>query len=68
VGVALPGAVLQGLRAARLHELAHELADGVERQGGQVGHAAGQAHDLRAGGHGEQGADLDAVIPWVRCA
>ena len=39
-------------------QLADHLADGVERERGHVGRAAGQRDDLGPGGHGEQGPDL----------
>ena len=57
-GVALRGAVLQRHLAAAGDQLADHLADGVERERGHVGRAAGQRDDLGPGGHGEQGPDL----------
>jgi len=56
--VALARAVLQGLGAPGGDELADQLADSVQRQGRQVGHAAGQAHDLGTRSDCEQGPDL----------
>ena len=61
--VALARAVLQGLGAAGGDQLADELADGVQRQRRQVGHAAGQADHLRTGGDREQGPDLRGGHP-----
>jgi hypothetical protein len=40
------------------HQLAHQLADDVEREGGQVRHPAGQADHLGPARDGEQGPDL----------
>ena len=56
--VALPRPVLQSDRAMLGNQLAGHLAHGIQRQGGDVGHPAGQRHDLRPGGHREQGPDL----------
>ena len=56
--VALAGAVLQRLGAAGGEQVRQQLADRVERQCGRVGHAAGEADDLRAAGHREQRPDL----------
>ena len=57
-GISLRRHVLQGHGAAVGHELAGHLADSVQRQGGDVGHAARQRHDLGPGSDGEQGPDL----------
>jgi hypothetical protein len=57
-GISLRGHVLQGHGTAVGHELAGHLADRVQRQGGDIGHAARQRHDLGPGGDGEQGPDL----------
>ncbi len=57
-GITLPRPVLQGDRAMLGNQLASHVADGIQRQRGDVGHASGQRHDLRPGGHREQGPDL----------
>jgi hypothetical protein len=56
--VSLAAGVLEGGRALLGHHLLEHAPDGVEGQCGREGHPAGQAHDLWAGGDGEQGADL----------
>ena len=60
-GVALAGTVLQGDRPAVGHKLPGEFADRVERERGDVRHAAGQRDHLGPGRHGEQGADLGGL-------
>ena len=57
-GISLCRHVLQGHGATIGHELARHLADGVERQGADVGHATRQRHDLGPGGDREQRPDL----------
>ena len=66
-GIALAGAVLQGLGAHAGDEVADHRADGVERQGGDGRHAAGQRDHLGPADDGEQGADLRGLHPVRAC-
>ena len=62
-----PGAVLEGLGAHAGDQLADHRADGVQRQGGDRGHAAGEGDHLGAADHGEQGPDLRGLHPVGAC-
>ena len=65
--VALTGAVLQRLGAHAGDQLADHRADGVERQGGDRGHAAGQRDHLGPADDGEQRPDLRGLHPVRAC-
>jgi hypothetical protein len=68
VGSPCPEEYWQRDRAVVADQVADGAADDVERQAGDVGHPAGQRDHLGPGRDGEQGADLEAVMPWVRAA
>ena len=61
--VALPGAVLQRLRAPGREQVRQQFADSVEREGCRVGHPTGQRDDLGSAGDGEQGANFRGGHP-----
>ena len=56
--IALAGAVVQRDGALVSDQLVEQRADRVERQGGGVRRAAGEAHHLRAARDGEESSDL----------
>ena len=65
--VALARGVLQRREPLVVQQPLHRVPDQVHGQGADVRHTPGQGDHLRAGGDGEQGADLGDLHPGGAC-